>query len=140
MRRGAKPAKSKEAKPPVGRKSPKDDATAVRYLEKRLAEALKREAEASKREGEALGQLQTRDRELGEAQEQQRATSEILRVISSSPTDERPIFETIVRSALRLLDGHSAGLRTLDGTNWIFPHSPAPPPRATRRSRRGPSR
>ena len=46
MRRGPKPAKSKEAKPPVARKSPKDDGSRVRDLEKRLAEALKREAEA----------------------------------------------------------------------------------------------
>jgi hypothetical protein len=37
MRRGPKPAKSK-AKPPVARKSPKDDGERVRDLEKRLAE------------------------------------------------------------------------------------------------------
>ena len=47
MRRGPKPAKAKEAKPPVARKS------RVRDLEKRLAEALQREAEASKRAAEA---------------------------------------------------------------------------------------
>ena len=46
MRRGPKPVKSKEAKPPVARKSPKDDGARVRDLEKRLAEALEREAEA----------------------------------------------------------------------------------------------
>jgi signal transduction histidine kinase len=33
------------------------------------------------------------------------ATSEILRVISSSPTDVLPVFDTIVRSAVRLCDG-----------------------------------
>jgi hypothetical protein len=44
MGRGQKPAKSKEAKPPVARKSPKDDAR-VGDLEKRLAEALRREAD-----------------------------------------------------------------------------------------------
>jgi GAF domain-containing protein len=33
------------------------------------------------------------------------ATSEILRVISSSPTDVQPVFDTIVRSAVRLCDG-----------------------------------
>jgi GAF domain-containing protein len=53
--------------------------------------------------------------ETNEALEQQTATSEILRVIASSPTDERPVFQTIVGSALRLLDGHTAGLRTLHG-------------------------
>ena len=40
MGRGPKPAKSKEAKPPVARKSPKNDGAKVRDLEKRLAEAL----------------------------------------------------------------------------------------------------
>jgi GAF domain-containing protein len=65
-------------------------------------------------------ELQEKNRALTQAHaqvtetlEQQTATSEILRVIASSPTDDRPVFETIVGSALRLLDGHSAGLRTL---------------------------
>ena len=60
-------------------------------------------------------ELQASNRDLTEALEQQTATSEILRVIASSPTDEQPVFETIVASALRLLNGHSAGLRTLHG-------------------------
>src|SRR4030095_10094539 len=93
MGRGQKPAKSKEAKPPIVRKPRKDEGSRVRDLEKRLAEALKLKTEA-------LGQLQTRDRELAEAREQltathaqvteshhrQTATSEILRVIAGSPT------------------------------------------------------
>ena len=40
-----------------------------------------------------------------EALEQQRATAEILRVISSSPTDAEPVFEAIVRSGIRLFEG-----------------------------------
>src|SRR5262249_61486423 len=96
MRRGPKPTKSKVAKPPVGRKSPKDDAE-VRDLEKRLAEALQRETDGLKREAEALGQLQTRDRELAEAQAQQAATSEVLRVIGSSTIDLQPAFDIIAK-------------------------------------------
>jgi signal transduction histidine kinase len=52
---------------------------------------------------------------LTEALEQQTATSEILRVISQSPTDVQPVFDAIVHSAKRLLDGFSAIVTTLVG-------------------------
>jgi signal transduction histidine kinase len=48
--------------------------------------------------------VEARTRELSEALEQQTATSEILRVMSSSPTDVQPVFDAIVRSAGRLCD------------------------------------
>jgi two-component system, NtrC family, sensor kinase len=40
--------------------------------------------------------------QLAQALAQQAATSEILRVISTSPTDVRPVFDTIVRNAVSL--------------------------------------
>jgi signal transduction histidine kinase len=55
--------------------------------------------------------------ETKEALERQTATAEILSVISSSPTDIQPVFETIVRSAVRLCDGSLAVLFKFDGTN-----------------------
>jgi GAF domain-containing protein/CheY-like chemotaxis protein len=51
-----------------------------------------------------LSELQTKNADLTEALEQQTATTEILRVISSSPTDEQPVFEAIVESARRLCE------------------------------------
>jgi two-component system, NtrC family, sensor kinase len=54
-------------------------------------------------------------RETREALEQQTATSEILRVISQSPRDVQPVFDTIVDAALRLCSAASANLFTFDG-------------------------
>jgi signal transduction histidine kinase len=53
--------------------------------------------------------------ELRVALEQQTAASEILRVISSSPTDIQPVFDAIARSALRLCDGAFSVVTRFDG-------------------------
>ena len=45
-----------------------------------------------------LTELQAKNADLTEALEQQTATSEILRVICSSPTDVQPVFDTIARA------------------------------------------
>ncbi|MGQ0524351.1 MAG: response regulator [Betaproteobacteria bacterium] len=52
---------------------------------------------------------------LTEALDQQTATAEILRVISSSPTDTQPIFEAIVNSGVRLFGGLTVNLRLVKG-------------------------
>ena len=60
-------------------------------------------------------ELEVRNRALTESLEQQTATGEILRVISSSPTDVQPVFDTIVRSVVRLCDGLFSALFRYDG-------------------------
>ncbi len=60
-------------------------------------------------------ELQTRTRDLTEALEQQTATSEVLRVISGSPTEVQPVFDTIVRSAVRLCDALFGTVLRFDG-------------------------
>ena len=61
-------------------------------------------------------------RSLSDALDQQTATSEILRAMSGSLTDVQPVFDTIVRSGLRLLGGYSATmvlLRDGDGLDLV---------------------
>ena len=106
--KGAKPAKAKvEATLPVARKSRKNEGSRDHQLEKRLAEALKREAEAL---------------------EQQTATAEMLYVISSSPTDVQPVFDTIVKNVVRLCDAvYSTVFRVDEGRIDLVAHHNIPP-------------
>src|SRR5262250_1632727 len=53
--------------------------------------------------------------ETKEALEQQTASAEILSVISASPTDVQPVFDTIARNVLRLCNGLTAGVFRFDG-------------------------
>src|SRR6185503_8318933 len=62
-----------------------------------------------------LTELQTKNADLTQALEQQTATSEILRAISSSPTDAQPVFDTIVRNAVRLCSAQFANVFRLEG-------------------------
>jgi signal transduction histidine kinase len=96
-----------EAKPPVVRKSLKNEGSRVRDLEKRLAESLERE----KATGELL---QEKHCALTEALDQQTATSEILRVISSSPTDVQPVFAPLAANAARLCGAQDALILCID--------------------------
>ncbi|HUO63307.1 MAG TPA: ATP-binding protein, partial [Terriglobales bacterium] len=60
-------------------------------------------------------ELDARNRDLTETLEQQTATSEILRVISSSQTDVQPVFETIADNSLRLCEATFSTVFRFDG-------------------------
>jgi two-component system, NtrC family, sensor kinase len=89
-----------------------------------------------------FNELQEKNRALTAALEQQTATSEILKVISSSPTDVQPVFDTIVENAARLCDTVNIALfrREGDSLRLVAHHGLIPPDRpmgATRPIERG---
>ena len=68
--------------------------------------------------------------ELKESLEQQTATSEILGVIASSPTDIQPVLDVVAATAARLCDATDAQIRLLEGegTKLVASYGSMPAP------------
>ena len=60
-------------------------------------------------------EIQARNLQLTETLQQQTATSEILRVMSSSPTDVQPVLDAVTESAARLCNSYDAAIFSSEG-------------------------
>src|SRR5262249_6180609 len=71
---------------------------------------------------------QQRTRELTETLEQQTATSEVLRVISSSPGELEPVFQAMLENATRICEAKFGVLYRFDGDTFHFAAEVGTPP------------
>ena len=79
--------------------------------------------------------------ELRQSLEQQTATAEVLSVISSSPGDLEPVFQTMLENAVRICEAKFGSLFRFDGENFHFAAEVGTPPEyATFQKDRGPLR
>jgi len=83
-------------------------------------------------------QLDRRTRELSEALEQQAATSEVLRVISSSAGDLEPVFSTILANATRICEATFGNMYLRDGEVFRIAAAHNTPPALLEHRRRVP--
>src|SRR5262245_9415752 len=79
--------------------------------------------------------------ELKESLEQQTATSDILGVIASSPTDVQPVLDVVAERAARLCEATNAQIRLVEGegTRLVASFGSVPVPEFSRLSPRVPS-
>jgi class 3 adenylate cyclase/putative methionine-R-sulfoxide reductase with GAF domain len=95
----------------------------------KLAKARSREAMPKRRNAttvRAVSETGRLRRERDEALEQQAATSEVLRVISTSPGELQPVFEAILANATRLCEANLGNLflREANGYRSVALHAP----------------
>ena len=85
-----------------------------------------------------FGDLRQRTDDLSEALEQQTATSEVLKVISSSPGELEPVFQAMLENAVRICDAKFGNLMLYDGNAYQFAALHGAPPAWEELARRQP--
>ena len=75
-----------------------------------------------------LSELRQRTDDLSEALEQQTATSEVLKVISSSPGELEPVFNAMLANAIRICEAKFGLLFRFDGQAFRFAADVGMPP------------
>jgi GAF domain-containing protein len=83
-------------------------------------------------------EVQARTRDLSESLEQQTATSEVLKVISSSPGELGPVFQAMLENAVRICDAKFGNLWLREGDNFRIGATHGAPPAYAELRRREP--
>jgi GAF domain-containing protein len=92
--------------------------TEVRPFERKHIELLTRfaaQAVIAIENARLLDELRQRTADLSESLQQQTATADVLRIISSSPGELKPVFQAILENATRICDAKFGVLFRLDG-------------------------
>ena len=84
--------------------------------------------------------LTERTTDLTEALEQQTATSDVLQIISSSPGDLQPVFETMLENAVRICDAKFGNIHRWDNEVVYLVAAHKTPPAFVEARRRSPGR
>jgi GAF domain-containing protein len=85
-----------------------------------------------------LNELRQRTDDLTESLEQQTATSEVLRVISSSPGELEPVFQAMLENAVRICDATFGNIYRWDGNTLDLVAAHNTPPAFAEARRRSP--
>src|SRR5262249_26420901 len=104
------------------------DKEKIALLTRKFNKAVAQQTATSRELSEALDREKTNSRELSEALEQQAATSQVLGIISSSPSDLDLVFETILANATRLCEANHGTLFLCQGDDIrvVARHGPVP--------------
>src|SRR5688500_12668456 len=100
-----KGSKTKKVRTPNVKTSAAEQTQTIAELRRQLAESAK--------------ELQDCRRQLAEGLENQAAASEVLGIISRSPSDVQPVLDAIVESAARVCAIDDVSLRLVEGTTMV---------------------
>jgi len=105
---------------------PKSALTAARRGASSIADLQEQLARQARALEEARSELRQRKNDLTESLAQQTATSEVLRVIGTSPGELEPVFESILRNAARFCEAKFATMLLTDGDGFrrVALHNP----------------
>jgi two-component system, NtrC family, sensor kinase len=112
------------------------------YTEKQVAlvQSFANQAVIAVENARLLNELRQRTYDLTESLEQQTATSEVLKVISSSPGELEPVFATVLEKAVRICDAKFGNIYRWDGEGLHLLASHNTPPALVEARRQTPAR